>query len=99
MSSMIYTQARKNQMHNYWFSSHASGRDIRKPEVTNAALLKSSTVLEIINTSLHDRRALTITLIYRVRHLKLNTDKWEGKSHMRTATAIRSLIEWPTRRH
>lgn len=54
--------ARENQMHNYWLSSNTAGRDVRKPEVTNVILLKSSTILESINTSLCDRRALTVTL-------------------------------------
>lgn len=94
MNSMVYTQARKNQMHNYWLSSNTAGRNVRKPEVTNVILLKSSTILESINTSLRDRRVLTVTLT-----CGLNTDKWEGKSHTRAATTIRSLKEWPIRRH
>lgn len=86
-------------MHNYWLSSNTAGRDAKKTEVTNVILLKSSTILESINTSHCDRRALTANTSVQVRCLKLNTDKWEGKSHMRATTTIRSLREWPTRGH
>jgi len=56
--------ARQKHRCNYWLSSSTAGRDAIKSPVTNVSLINASTSLESINTSLCDRRELTVTLMY-----------------------------------